>query len=403
MKNSSLLMALPFLTISSVFAQALEIGATVPAFRLELLQEQEDAFTEEDLSGKVTIFEFWATWCSPCVASMKDMVELKKEFDQQLQILAISYEDQARIKRFMSNRPLDLVFAYDHEEQLNSYFPHRTVPHTVIIDQQGRVAAITRPGAATQETIRKLLRGQPIDLPRKNDDLGFDYQSDYFRADTNTLASFVLESAIPEVGTFSKQPNQGPFADRRISMHNFTIDGLYRTAYETSAYRMVYEVDEALFDYDEEKNKYCLDLIVAPGQNDQLHTILREKIHEQFDIQARLEKRKEEVVVLYRPDTLESNLQEADKAMPVRAGGDHFASEGATLGEFADYLESFGIVGKPVVDETDDEQRYAFDFFFEPENPDTFHKAIREMGLKLKKAEREIEVLVIYQGAALAE
>lgn len=403
MKNLSLLLLFCSLTLNTIFAQALEIGTTVPAFELELLSESSETFTEQDLQGKVTIIEFWATWCSPCVASMKGLVELKEQFAGDLQVLTVSYEERARIERFIRNRPLDLIFGYDLKGQLQDYFPHRTVPHTVVIDPRGKVAAITRPDAIKEEVIQLLLQGQQVNLPRKNDDAEFDYQADYFRADTNTLESFVLESAIPNVGTFSKAPQKGPFAGRRVSLHNFTIDGLYRYAHQTSSYRMLYEVDEALFEYSKDENKYCLDLIVAPEEQAQLYAILREKIRTQFDIQARLEKRKVEVIVLTHPDSLDSNLVPADAAFPLRAGGDNFTTEGATLAQFADYLEGFGIVGMPVVDETNDPQLYAFNFYFEPENPATFHEAIRKMGLKLKRAEREIEVLVIYQGEEMTE
>lgn len=403
MKNLSLLILVFCLTFHTVFAQALEIGAAVPAFGLELLSESSETFTEQDLRDKVTIIEFWATWCSPCVASMKELVELKAQFAGDLQVLAVSYEARARIERFITNRPLNLTFGYDEEGQLQDYFPHRTVPHTIVIDAAGRVAAVTRPGSISEATIERLLQSRAIDLPVKNDDLEFDYQADYFQADTNTLSSFVIQSAIPNVGTFSKQPSMGPFAERRISMHNFTIDGLYRTAYQTTTYRMVYEVDEALFEYRKEENKFCLDLIVAPEDKGRLFSILSEKIHAQFDIQARLEKRKMEVVVLTSPDSLTSTLQASNTVRPLRAGGDNFTTEGATLGQFANYLEGFGIVGMPVVDETEDAQLYAFNFHFDPENPATFHEAIRKMGLKLQRAEREIEVLVIYQGEEMTE
>lgn len=403
MKNLSLLLLFCSLTLNTIFAQALEIGAAVPAFELELLSESSESFTEQDLQGKVTIIEFWASWCSPCVASMKKLVKLKEQFDGDLEVLAVSYEERARIERFINNRPLDLTFGYDQDEQLRDYFPYSVVPHTVLINPKGKVAAITRPDVIKQEVIQLLLQGQAVNLPRKNDDVEFDYQADYFQADTNTLESFVLESTIPNVGTFSKEPQQGPFAGRRASLHNFTIDGLYRFAYQTTIYRMVYEVDEALFEYSKDENKYCLDLIVAPEEQTQLHAIMREKIQNQFDIQGRLEKRKVEVVVLSRPDSLDSNLVPADAAIPIRAGGDNFTTEGATLAQFANYLEDFGIVGMPVVDETEDVQLYAFNFYFEPENPATFHEAIRKMGLQLKKAEREIEVLVIYQGEETTE
>ncbi|MEL7147447.1 MAG: DUF3738 domain-containing protein, partial [Bacteroidota bacterium] len=67
----------------------------------------------------------------------------------------------------------------------------------------------------------------------------------------------------------------------------------------------------------------------------------------------------------------------------------------AKLADFAAYLEDFGIVGSAVVDETGLDELYEIDFSFLPEDPQTFHDAIKKMGLKLKKEQREIAVLVI--------
>ncbi|MBL0136320.1 MAG: hypothetical protein IPP79_21270 [Chitinophagaceae bacterium] len=47
-----------------------------------------------------------------------------------------------------------------------------------------------------------------------------------------------------------------------MSMHNFTIDGLYRMAYQLSNFRIVYDMDKKEFDYNKQENKYCLDVIV---------------------------------------------------------------------------------------------------------------------------------------------
>ena len=40
--------------------------------------------------GKVLILDFWATWCSPCVAMMPRMDSLQKEFAGKIQFLPVS-------------------------------------------------------------------------------------------------------------------------------------------------------------------------------------------------------------------------------------------------------------------------------------------------------------------------
>ena len=88
-------------------------------------------------------------------------------------------------------------------------------------------------------------------------------------------------------------------------------------------------------------------------------------------------------------------LSAADAPQPYTARGDHFNSSGATMADFAEYLEGFGIVGGPVLDETSTDQVYEIDFSFDPENPDSFTQRLAEMGLMVKKETREIDILVL--------
>ena len=48
---------------------------------LELVTLQGDYITNDDLSGKVVLFDFWGTWCAPCrdsIPSLKGLVERSK-------------------------------------------------------------------------------------------------------------------------------------------------------------------------------------------------------------------------------------------------------------------------------------------------------------------------------------
>jgi hypothetical protein len=43
------------------------------------------------------------------------------------------------------------------------------------------------------------------------------------------------------------------------------------------------------------------------------------------------------------------------------------------------------------------EGSFLFDLNFEPEDPKSFEKALRKLGLEIKKESREIDVLVLYK------
>ncbi|HYM24875.1 MAG TPA: TlpA disulfide reductase family protein, partial [Vicinamibacterales bacterium] len=49
--------------------------------------------TSASLRGRVTIVNFWATWCPPCRAEIPDLVKLQDKYRNQLQIVGISEDE----------------------------------------------------------------------------------------------------------------------------------------------------------------------------------------------------------------------------------------------------------------------------------------------------------------------
>lgn len=100
-------------------------------------------------SGKLRLVNFWATWCSPCVAEFNELVTInrmyrKRDFefvsvslngpDEAPQVLKFLQEQQA------SNRNLILGSA-DRDPLINAFNPNwqGEVPYTVLIDPDGKV------------------------------------------------------------------------------------------------------------------------------------------------------------------------------------------------------------------------------------------------------------------------
>ena len=49
--------------------------------------------TNKDLAGKVTLFNFWATWCAPCRAEIPDLVKLQEQYKDHLIIIGVVSDD----------------------------------------------------------------------------------------------------------------------------------------------------------------------------------------------------------------------------------------------------------------------------------------------------------------------
>jgi len=115
------------------------------------------------LRGKVTVVNFWATWCGPCRAEIPDLVALQEKYRDTLQVVGIS-QDEA---------PADVVrrFAADHKvnypivmmtADLEKRFPGVVaLPTSYILDRDARivqkhVGMLT--AAATEAEVRVLAK-----------------------------------------------------------------------------------------------------------------------------------------------------------------------------------------------------------------------------------------------------
>lgn len=392
--------AVSLLLSTQAISQSLTVGDKVPDVILNncILPGQPNILIKnvslQSFTSKYVILDFWATWCGPCISSMPKYEALQKKYPNQLQIIGITHETVKRIQSFVRNRPVGFMLAVDTASVLRKYFEYRSIPHVVILDKSGTVKAIAHSDEVTDAVISTLINGGEISLPLKQDKVDLDIQkTDYFNAPADTKESFNIQPGIKGFGSMS-MPGKDVFEKRRMSMFNFTIDGLYRMAYKVSYYRTVLEADPKLFEYKNEKNKYCLDVIV-PKAGDGLYTYMQEQLPKHFDIKARWEKKKMMVTILKRtkePLKLETSTEKNDYFGGSR---NHFNGIGVEVSALARYLEEFGITNTPVIDETHVSGRYTIQFEWLPEKQGHMEEVFRNAGFELVKEEREIDVLVL--------
>lgn len=396
MKKLYALLLLCILSSTLTFAQV-NIGQVIEHIPLpKLLNTNSTLHNIDELKGKVIWLEFWATWCSPCIEAMPHLQKLQKAYAGKLQVIAISTEKEKRIMQFIKNQPSNLWFSVDTANTFSKPFPYRVIPHSILIDTKGKVVAITDPENITNQVIADVLAGIKIDLPFKADNINKDPWGTYFGATDTVKNRFTMMSKLDGLPSASKSyKNDNAFKDRRISLMNISLEHAYRIAYGDIPYGRT--VDLTSKENAKEKAKmYCIDLIVPKGQEAELLPTLRRHLKEKLDLQADAEKRLTSVYVLTTADNTKVNKLRKSTASDggFNGSGDTFSGEGVQLGSVAQYLEEFGLVEMPVVDGTNNTERYNITFTFMPEKKGDLEKSLANLGLKLTKSEREIDMLV---------
>jgi peroxiredoxin len=83
-------------------------GKTAPDFTLTDFDGKEHKLS--DYRGRDVILVFFATWCRPCYYEIPHLVELRRSISEdKLAILAISYEQPERVKKFITNYNLSHI------------------------------------------------------------------------------------------------------------------------------------------------------------------------------------------------------------------------------------------------------------------------------------------------------
>jgi peroxiredoxin len=87
--------------------------------------------------GHVVLLNFWATWCSPCVAELPSLLELHHD-QPNLTILAVSIdEDPDAYSNFLLRRHVDLITVRDPAQKAARLYHTDMWPETYLIDRQG--------------------------------------------------------------------------------------------------------------------------------------------------------------------------------------------------------------------------------------------------------------------------
>ena len=104
--------------------------------------EGEDIIIGKNIK-KVTLINFWATWCAPCIEELPSLDRLKSKYENNVNIIAINVEkiNYKKAENFLKSLKIQNFKTYfDKDFRIAKLLGLRGIPITIIVNKDGREA-----------------------------------------------------------------------------------------------------------------------------------------------------------------------------------------------------------------------------------------------------------------------
>ena len=338
-----------------------------PPLAIELLQAPAGTQASWDsLKGNAVVLEFWATWCSGCVAQIPHLNELTAKFkDKAVRFISVTDEDRDVVAAFLTKRPIAGWVGLDARSATFRSYGIEGRPQTALIDATGVLRGIV--AELNESVLDQLLAGTfHIKEPARTPAIGTEAKAPL------PLLNVIVRPAMPapEVG-------MSPGAFRRVGTKyeawGYDLKRMLATAYSMPELRIV--LPESF-----PATRYDLSMTLPDATDASWKAMLRQILTTAFGVSARRESWSADVYVLRKAPT-GSTLRAAEK--------------GRALQSVVAFAEN--ILGRPVLDETGLTGKYNFVLAYTNDRQ-VLMTTVKELGLELVPERRPIEVLVVEQG-----
>ncbi len=401
------------LSNGAIPVKELKVGDVMPDINFAMVNYPSTTASLSDFKGKYVILDFWATWCTSCVAKFPRLDSLQQEYSNNLQIILINSkhtkDTPEKVETFFSKhktpdgRKLNLPSAI-YDSVALQYFRHRTIPHYIWIDKFGTIVGVTSGNEITRSNIQKLLSGEKLNMRQKNDLVDYKRDMPLFTDDNggperNIIYRTTLTGYLDGVPQGSAKDIDKKGMMSRITSTNLSALQLFKLAYKIfhSRNRVILEVMDPgkyieRFGQDGWKytNTYCYELICPPIPQVKFYELMQYDLKKYFGAVAIKEKRMVKCLVIEKKGNKVVDHPALSEKIDIELIS---AKDVKTILDLAIVLDQHLAI--PVLDEASLTATLEISF---PEDIKTLRQVKTELnkrGLDLNEAVREIEMIVI--------
>ncbi|AJQ27185.1 TlpA family protein disulfide reductase [Pelosinus fermentans] len=114
-----------------------KVGKNSPSFTLDSLAGNQVTVGK---TGRITVINFWATWCPPCLEEMPELEKFAKKNQQKVQFYAVNLqESQENVRGFMNKHNYTMPVLLDKDGIVAKQFQITAIPTTIIVDKNGLI------------------------------------------------------------------------------------------------------------------------------------------------------------------------------------------------------------------------------------------------------------------------
>jgi len=133
--------------ITKAQEESIIVGQVPPDFTLTDMEGNE--FTLSEMAGnKPVVIDFWATWCGWCITGFPNLVEFTADYGDEVEVVGVGvWMDPETIKvddivAFKEEHGLNFRLLLNWESDLAEKYFVNGIPMTVVVDKDGKVAAL---------------------------------------------------------------------------------------------------------------------------------------------------------------------------------------------------------------------------------------------------------------------